>query len=335
MTHYWGFYLVGAVVVALLASAHRRVEGRRARVLAVVAIGAGCLVLFGPWLPTFLYQRAHTGTPWGVAPSPIEVATAMLIDFGGGTRPEGQAGAFFLAALGVLGLLGRAVDRRHVDLDLHTRPGIRAEAAVAGGALLLAVLVGAATRQGFSSRYTSIAFPVVVLVAAYGTRSLLDRRAVAGLLALAAGLGCIAGIRNMTTPRTQAREAAGAIVGNGGRPGDLVVYCPDQLGPDVSRQLPPGFRQVTFPDFADPRFVDWVDYEKRMKAASSRSFAREVLRRGEGRTIWLVWNGGYRTLGTSCENLTRLIGPARPDNAQVLATSPRIGERQSVWRYGP
>ncbi|HEX2850828.1 MAG TPA: glycosyltransferase family 39 protein [Acidimicrobiales bacterium] len=335
LTHYWSFYLVGVVGIALAVSAWRHPDRRRPRVLAIVAIGVGCLVLFAPWLPTFVYQRAHTGTPWGVAPSPIEVATIMLIDFGGGPKPEGQAGAFVLAALTALALFGRAVDRRHVDLDLATRPGIRAEAGVAGVALLLAVIVGAITRQGFASRYTSIAFPVVVLVAAYGTRTLLDRRIVAGFLALATLLGCIGGIRNVVTPRTQARQAADAITANGGRPGDLVVYCPDQVGPDVSRELPAGYQQVTFPDLGDPHFVNWVDYAARMKAASPQAFAEEALRRGQGHTIWLVWMGGYRTLGQSCEDLTRIIGPARPDNAQVLESSRSIGEKQSVWRYGP
>lgn len=335
LTHYWSFYLVGVVVGALALSAHRRPEVRRSRVLAIVAIGLGSVVLFAAWVPTFLYQRLHTGTPWGVAPSPIEVATIMLIDFGGGSKPEGQAGAFVLAALGALALFGRAVDRRHVDLDVRTRPGIRAETAVAATALLLAVLVGALTRQGFASRYTSIAFPIVILTAAYGTRSLLDRRIVAGFLALATVLGCIGGIRNVVTPRTQARQAAQAITSNGAKPGDLVVYCPDQVGPDVARELPAGFHQMTFPDFADPRYVNWVDYERRMKAADPRAFGDEVLRRGQGHTIWLVWMGGYRSLGDSCEELTRVIGPARPDNSQVLDISRSIPERQTVWRYGP
>ncbi len=335
LTHYWSFYLVGVVAIALAISAYRHPEGRRPRVAAIVAIGIGCLVLFGPWLPTFLYQRAHTGTPWGVPPSPIQVATITLLDFGGGPAPEGQAGALVLGALAVLALFGRAVDRRHIDLDLATRPGIRAEAAVAGVVLLVGVLVGAATRQGFNTRYTSVAFPVLIVVVAYGTRALLDRRVVAGFLALATLLGTIGGVRNLVSTRTQARQTASAIISHRGAPGDLVVYCPDQLGPDGVRELPPGFQAMTYPDFGDPRFVNWVDYERRMKAADPAAFAAEVLRRGQGHTIWLVWTGGYRMLGESCEDLTRAFGPARPDNAQVLESSHTIAEHESVWRYGP
>ncbi|MEA3076416.1 MAG: hypothetical protein QOF60_1324 [Actinomycetota bacterium] len=326
LTHYWGFYLVGVLAVALAV---------KKRWVALAAIVIGAVVCFGPWLPTFLYQRAHTGTPWGTAPGPVEVAFTTLVDLGGGPYPEGQALAGLLAGLVILGLAGRAVDERRIELDLRTRPGVRPELVIGAVSLLIAVAVGTATGSAFASRYTSIAFPLVILAAAFGLRSFADRRVVAVVLAVASVLGLVGGVRNAVYQRTQAPAVAAAIEANGGRPGDTVVYCPDQLGPDVSRLLPGGYQQATFPDFADPRIVDWVDYGRRMAAADPVAFAAEIQRRAAGRNIWYVWMPGYRTLDKQCERLNDALANGRPGNRQLLDPDKSVFERQVLWLHPP
>jgi hypothetical protein len=204
---------------------------------------------------------------------------------------------------------------------------------VAATSLLVAVAVGTLTGSAFASRYTSIAFPLIVLVAAYGLRSFADRRVVAGVLALGCVLGFAGGVRNAVTDRTQAPEVAKAIAANGGQPGDLVVYCPDQLGPDVARLLPSGYEQMTFPDLAAPEIVDWVDYGARVGAADPVVFGDEVLRRSGGRTIWYVWMPGYRTLDKKCERVNETLGNARPGNRQLLDPSKKTFERQVLWEH--
>lgn len=331
LTHYWAFYLLACLGVVLAVAAWRGVVERGAAVKVLGAMAAGSALLFGPWIPNFLYQRAHTGTPWGTAPGPVEVAFTTLVDLGGGPFPEGQALAGLLAALTLLALFGRAVDGRRVELDLWTRPGARGEALVAASTLLLAVGIGTATSSAFASRYTSVAFPLVILVAAYGLRSLADRRVVAGVLALASLLGVIGGVRNVVFRRTSADAVVATILEKGGRPGDLVAYCPDQLGPDVTRVLPDGFNELTFPDFADPRLVDWVDYGTRMRAADPAAFGQGLLERSGGRTIWYVWMPGYRTLGKSCERINDTLGNARPGNRQLLDPDLTVFERHVLW----
>ena len=331
LTHYWSFYLLACTVTVLLLGAWRRVLERGAVARIVAAAAAGSVVLFGPWVPAFLYQRAHTGTPWGTAPGPIEVAFTTLVDLGGGPNPEGQALAGVLAALTLLALFGRAVDRRRIELDLTTRPGVRGEALVAATTLLLAVGVGTATSSAFASRYTSVAFPLIVLVAAFGLRSLADRRIVAGVLAVASLLGVVGGVRNVVFRRTSADAVVATILDNGGRPGDLVAYCPDQLGPDVTRLLPDEFVEVTFPDLADPRLVNWVDYGDRMAAADPVAFGQELLERSGGRTIWYVWMPGYRTLDKKCERVNDTLGNARPANKQLLDPDVTVFERHALW----
>jgi hypothetical protein len=294
---------------------------------------AGSVLLFGPWIPNFLYQAAHTGTPWGIAPGAIEVAFTTLVDLGGGPFPEGQALAGLIAALAFLALLGRGLDGRHIELDLRTRPGARRELLVGGVTLFIAVSAGVITASAFATRYTSVAFPLIILVAAYGLRSVLDRRIVAAVLTLVALLGIIGGVRNIVLRRTSADTVASLIATHGGRPGDLVVYCPDQLGPDVTRVLPEGYEELTFPDLADPKIVNWVDYGDRMKAADPAAFAQQVLERAQGRTIWYVWMPGYRTLGKSCQRINDTFGNARPGNEQLLEPDLTVFERHVLWRH--
>jgi hypothetical protein len=333
LTHYWSFYLLAVTSAGLLLAAWRRPARRRPALLSLGAIAVGSLVLFGPWVPNFLYQTAHTGTPWGTAPSPVEVAFTTLVDLGGGPYPEGQALAGLLAALALLALLGRAVDGRHIELDLRTRPGARRELVVAGLTLFVAVTAGVLTASAFASRYTSIAFPLIVLVAAYGFRTLADRRLLAIVLSVAAVLGLVGGVRSMVLRRTSADTVAALIASNGGQPGDVVVYCPDQLGPDVTRVLPDGYQELTFPDGADPAIVNWVDYADRMAAADANAFAQRVLQRAAGHAIWYVWMPGYRTLDKQCEKVNDAFGNSRPGNRQLLDPDRSVFERHVLWLH--
>ena len=68
-TQYWGLYLVVAtglwLFVLVVVLRHRGDADswkRPAKVLAALAVG---VLAFAPWVPTFLYQSKHTGTPWG------------------------------------------------------------------------------------------------------------------------------------------------------------------------------------------------------------------------------------------------------------------------------
>jgi uncharacterized membrane protein len=65
-THYWSLYLLASVGAVLLLDVWRRrrsSQSARSPARAAAAIVAGG-VLWLPWVPTFRYQAAHTGTPW-------------------------------------------------------------------------------------------------------------------------------------------------------------------------------------------------------------------------------------------------------------------------------
>jgi hypothetical protein len=128
------------------------------------------------------------------------------------------------------------------------------------------------------------------------------------VLALLA-LGLIGGLHNVVTDRTQAGDIAAAMR-PALQPGDLVVMCPDQLGPSMHRLLPPSIAQVTYPSFGSPDRVDWRDYEQRNAAADPEAFASGVVDRAGAsgaHSVWLVSSGSYKTFEGQCEALTNAL----------------------------
>jgi hypothetical protein len=156
------------------------------------------------------------------------------------------------------------------------------------------------------------------------------------VLAAVAVLGTVTGAEQVSAQRTQAMQVAAAIA-DGARPGDVVAYCPDQLGPAVSRLLPDRLlTQVTFPRFDSPQRINWVDYAQVNSAANPGVFANELLSMAAGHQIWLVWEAGYRTFGNDCEQIRDAIEVARPDVGQPVTSDPgTYYEHESLVRFAP
>ena len=330
LTHYWAVYLIAAVAALLMWWV---VKGRRRQpaIRALVALAAGGLC-FVPWLPVLLFQMQHTGAPWGGPPSLRAISDTVWI-FATAYRPAGPESFLLLTGLLVLGVFGHALDRRRLELDLLGREPGRTLAAVAFGALTLGVVAGIVTGDAYAHRYASVVFPLVVLVAALGVAVLLDRRVRHAVLAAAIALGVLGAVPIMANERTQAPVVARALEG-AARPGDVVVYCPDQLGPSVSRLLPAGLDQITFPRAGPPQFVDWVDYAETNAAARPRPFARMVVdRAGPTGDVWLVWTPGYNTFGRKCETLRRQLDDVRPERRVVRANPVRFPEEMNLTRF--
>jgi hypothetical protein len=95
------------------------------------------------------------------------------------------------------------------------------------------------------------------------------------------------------------------------KPGDVVLYCPDQVGPAVHRLAPPGLDEVTYPRLLRPAFVDWVDYTKVLSRHQPAAVAQEVLARAGSHTIWYVWAPGYLTHLSSCDALSDALSRSR------------------------
>lgn len=315
LTHYWAIYLEAMVGMVLVIRAVRRRPDRRP-IQALVAMAVGGLA-FLPWLPIFLFQTAHTGAPWGVAPT-IGSVLDTIESFAGGGPTAGPVLFVVLFALIALGFFGRQVDARRIELDLHGRPLARPIAGAAIGTLFLGVAVSNLTGAAYAPRYAAIVFPLVLLLAAMGTAALGSPAVRGGVLAAAAVLGVAGGAALNAAPRTRAHIVAAALR-DYAQPGDVIGYCPDQLGPAVARLLPAGMTQLTFPDGARPERVNWVDYRRRVHAVAPSSFAETLLTRaGADHDIWLVSSYGYRSLGSRCTTMVEALAAARPDWTRVV-----------------
>ncbi len=354
-TQYWSLYLVAMVGIWLLATVGwtRRQQSTTGagdpaewqnpfKALIAVAVGA---ILFLPWVPIFLYQSAHTGTPWA-APANfaavINAVTGFTDNQGSGSMAgtdQGRLLAVIYFAMGALALFGIARSSRIIELDLHTRPRSRGLTFVIVGTLFAAIAGGLLSSSAFASRYASVVFLPLLLLVALGTTTLLSNRARLAVIAVAVVAGMVGSFQNITTQRTQAPKVA-AVINTQARAGDIVAYCPDQLGPDAWRVIhdPSRYTETTFPRGTGPEFVDWVDYEKTVHAASVIMFANQLVAdAGTTHHIWLVWQPGYQTYGVRCSQLATALldNPHLGGHNWVTPSGQRYYEPMTLTEFAP
>ncbi len=315
LTHYWSLFLLAVAGGGLLASAWRARSTARARAAAWMAAGG---VLFLPWLPSFLYQFAHTGTPWA---SPIgwfaALQSTVVAWAGGGGRTTALVLAAVLLLLAGIGATAVSASGSRVELDLRGRPPGRALAVVVGGTLVLALAVGRLTGAAFEARYTSVVLPLFLLLAAVGVARL-PRAFGTPVLAVATVAGVAGAVPDVYFEhKTQAAVVADALRAQA-VPGDVVVYCPDQLGPATSRLLPGSLRQEVYPTGGSPRRVDWADYAERNSGADPTAYGRAVSDRAGGSAVWLVFHTHYRTYEGQCEKLAETLTVLRGNPLRLV-----------------
>ena len=337
LTHYWAMFLLAALGIGLVVHAVRAAdaETRRALLRIIVAIALGA-VFFLPWLSAFRYQAQHTGTPWAPRSRPTRVASESLADWTGGSFPESTLLLVVLAPLAVLGLFGRRVDG--VVTLVRPTMGWRLRAALLlAGTAAIGAVVTFVSDGAFAGRYASVYFPLFVVLIAAGLVPLGPGWVRVGALALVAVFGVGAtGISVLRYDRTQAGQVAQAL-NQDAQAGDLVVVCPDQLGPSLMRLVKvPGLRVVRYPDLGDPHFVDWVDYTKRLDAVSTTDVATKVLAEAGNNAIWVEWNDGYQTVGPQCGEFVAKLVAARPAATTVVtADNVKYFEYTSLIRLAP
>jgi hypothetical protein len=319
LSHYWALWLVAATLVVLAWRARKGSGADRrqtVRVLAAVVVG-GLFLL--PWLNVMRDQAAHTGTPWASPVRPTTLVTTTLQDFGGGDYAEGLLLGWTLGALFAIGLMARAIDEHRIEIDVRTTPLVRREAMVVGLTAAIATIAGYVTGTTFATRYAAMLFPLFLLVAAVGVTRFIGVAARSVLVIALLALGFVGGVHNVITDRTQAGKIAEAIRAEA-QPGDVVLICPDQLGPSVHRLLPPslGLTQLSYPTLTDPSFVDWRDYAERNRVADPVAITDAAIAlAGSAHSVWLVDDGSYKTFAGQCEAVETALG-ARLGAGRVL-----------------
>ncbi|SDX66461.1 Dolichyl-phosphate-mannose-protein mannosyltransferase [Modestobacter sp. DSM 44400] len=334
LTHYWAAYLIAVAGLLALAGLRRH---RRPALRVLVALGLAALA-FLPWLPSLRFQLAHTGTPWAEVGGLSVVPTALTAWRGGGSFAAVLLGhaQFCLAALGLVAVpvaeataggrppvVGLGVTRSRTRWSLL---------ALSAGTVVLAGLASLLTDSAVSSRYTSVAVPAYLALVAAGLVSLAGRRAGAALLAVVVVLGLAVAAAAVRTPRTQAGQVAAALAG--ANLGDTVAFCPDQLGPQVSRLAPPGLDMVVYPDLGPADRVDWTDYAERNDSADPAAVAAALSARAGDHAIWVVSGNGYRVPSDAdCRELRTVLGELRGKPEEVVARDPGVPDSMRMHRF--
>jgi hypothetical protein len=331
LTHYWSLYLLAVLVAVLVNEAARRGRDVAWRLAAAVVAGG---VLFLPWVPAFVFQMRHTGAPWAGRPSIgdlLNVMTAYAAPFG----LDSWGWLLWLSLLGLFGLGVFARRRRSGTIELHTHPRFpqRQLATVVAGTLAVALLVGLVANSPVTARYTAVVFPVILLVVARGLR-VFSRTTACVLLVVMALAGVVGGRDAAIAQRTEVPRVA-ITLEQRALPGDLVVYCPDQLGPSTSRLFDRGIQQVTFPSLRDPARVDWVDYLDRFDAADVEQFARTVNAMAGTGYLWFVTAPNYMTTSDTCSALRDQLERLRPSSEEVVSADGRFFEQAQLYQMPP
>ena len=251
-THNWPIFLALAAAVAwavlwFIADPPRRRELLRDGLLGF----GGALALYLPWVPTTLYQAAHTGAPWSDAPaldSLLGVPTVIL-----GRMPE--IVLLICAGAGLLAVL------RTRPLSERGRAAL-ALALIAALTPTIAWLLSQAS-PAWANRYLAVAIPPFLLLATGGL-AFARRLGVVGLL-----LVVIMWAQDKAPVEKSNVRAVAHAIGPSLAPGDLVVSTQPETIPVLNYYLPKGLRYATLTgEQQDLGVWDWRDGVERLQATT-------------------------------------------------------------------
>jgi mannosyltransferase len=345
-THYWALYLFVVVGAWLAVVAIRGVgERRRGGVYGLAALAIGAIAWI-PWVPTFLYQRAHTGTPWSSAPT-LAAAFGWFASFVVNESVQAETLSLHLelallcfVVLLVFGFAGAPAGRNKLDLLLTGQPRARVLGAISIGTLAVGWVASREAGTAFQARYSSVVFPVLVILVALGIVALPSRWLQVGVLALVSGLALWTTHWGAHVQRTQAGKVA-VVMYQSVPAGSLVVVCPDQLGPSLLRYADAPSYDYEFrgyPRFTSPSIVDWRDYKAALAATNPQTFAQQVTSLAGDKPFYLVWSVGYGVHQT-CTELRGALVHASGRRPTLLVKGERLAYYQSMnlleYKPGP
>lgn len=326
-THYWSFWLIGAALIVAATSAASKNRDTRAvalRIAAAIAVGSATLLV---WSSVFWEQLRTTGTPWADRARPAEIVVETIQAIGGNNRFEGELLGIVLAVLAILGVLAHRVDERR--LVLRFTPGnldrawlcVLLTLGLGGGVAL--VMAGA-----FEARYAAVVVGFLLVLAARGI-SMLPTRPRLVVLVLVVAFGLAVSVDEARRDRTQGADVA-ALIDEGIEVGDVVVFCPDQVGPATLRSIMGSPASFAYPR-GDGHFVDWQDYAETIADTEVEGFVSEVLAEAGNHNVWLVSGFGYKSFGNRCETMINELG--RTHQAQQLLVPSDVFEPMLLTRY--
>ena len=252
-THGWGIFVATgtflAVAIPLLST-----EDRSALVKDILIGFGAAAVLYLPWVPTLLYQVAHTGAPWLNSPrfgAPIQISKSLL---GGGTVTV----AILLAGgSGIAAVLANRTDDRE-------RTAVFTAMAVCIATLAVAWLFSQVS-PAWTTRYLGVALGPIFLLASLG----LARAGNLGLVALVIILAIWAVPKTANLQNKSNASDLAAAVEDRLSPGDLVVTLQPEQHPLINYHLPDGLQHATQIGPVETEGVmDWRDVKEKLEDAT-------------------------------------------------------------------
>ena len=312
-THNWAIFLglaTGGAGLVLLALAPPH-ERRRLLRTALPAYGVA-LLLYLPWLPTLLYQVAHTGAPWSRTPDLADLASTPA-------RLLGATAEIALALAAGAGLV--AIVRQRAGGGLTAAGRAVLALALIGVLTVVVAWLSSQVTPAWATRYLATAVAPFLLLAAAGLGHA-GRLGIAGaVLAVALSVAADAPPSEKSNVRDVAEAVAPSL-----RPGDLVVTTwPEQVSV-LSYYLPEGLRYATLTGpVPDLGVTDWRDGVERLEATSAeRDLAPLMDALPPGRRMALVQPIIY-DLGPWSAPWTELIRLRSEEWAQYMSNDRRFG----------
>ncbi len=329
-THYWVMWPTAALGIVLVWTWRRdpRPAVRSGAVRTLLGLIAG-VVLFVPWVPTLLFQSAHTGTPWAGPVRPVAYLALTFTDLGGGAFADAAFVGSVLVVLVLLGLFGRGLDRWRIELDVRPVPRLRAEATVLALTAVIGLVVTYVTWSAYATRYASVFVPLLLLFAAAGISRFVGRLALALVYITTLGLLAMGGVFNITYQRTQTTALA-PLVAERASSGDVVVTCPDQLGPATMRAFPNDLVFVGYPTLDPPALIDWTDYGSRPDPDPDAYAAQVLDLAGADHAVFVVWSTTYLTHEGTCDALVEALARVRPPETLMNQEGSRYYESATL-----
>lgn len=256
-THTWGLFVGAGSVIALipayLASDNRRVLIRDA-LFAFVAAG----ILYLPWLPTFLYQAAHTAAPWSNRPglgTPILISRHVL----GGDRVTVVLLVGFVLGLGPL--FGKRLRRTHEATVLWTLILLPV-------AILLLAWISSQANPAYVPRYFAPIVASLLLLAAWGC----SRAGWVGIAAVALSSVFLLNPASVAPPYKSDMRDIGGEMTPYLHQNDLVIVGQPEQTPLAWYYLRSGLRFAnTIGPVSDPSYMNWVNALSRLQHANPQA----------------------------------------------------------------
>jgi mannosyltransferase len=266
-THSWGtFFFVGSAIAllpALVASGERRAFFRDAFFTYLIAG-----VLYLPWLPTLLFQAAHTAAPWDTPPrfgAPIQISRNVI----GGDRIT--VILVFAAVIGLGTLFTKRMRRTREGTTLWTL-------IVLPVAVLAIAWLGSQITPAWSPRYFAPIIASLLFLIAWGCA----RARVLGVIAMLLAVWYMHAPSDFAPQVKSDMKQVAAQMAPELHRGDIVVVGQPEQTPLSWYYLPGGLRFTNTADHGhllkDPRYMNWVNALHQIKTTAPGASVNRIVR---------------------------------------------------------